>query len=97
MKQIPDSNDNHSRNGNQVKPPQEDMEDRNHGSILKEVDRTLVHHPNNLLEPLTICPKFKDICNNISKPLSLNNRFKMIEMLNNYRGIYIYVRTMMNL
>merc|ERR1712105_287397 len=30
-----------------------------------------------------------DICNHISKPLSLNNRFKMIEMLNNYRSIYI--------
>ena len=89
QEENPESSADHSRWENQAKSPQGKMADIHHGSNIKEVDRTLVHHPNILFEPLSICNKFKDICNNISKPLSLNNRFKMLEMLNNYKSEYI--------
>ena len=92
MKQAenPEDGADYSRWGNQTKSPQRNMADAHHGSSIKGVERTLVHHPNsNLFEPLSICNKFKEICSNISKPLSLNNRFKILEMLNNYNNEYI--------
>ena len=75
----PEDEADYFRWGNQAKSPKRNMADVHHGSSIKGVERTLVHHPNNnLFEPLSICNKFREICSNISKPLSLNNRFKML-------------------
>ena len=60
---------------NQVKTPKRKMADAHHWSSSKKVKRTLVQHPSNI--------RFE--------PLSLYNRYKILEMLNEDNNDYVYL------
>merc|ERR1712105_260921 len=70
----PEDEADYFRWGNKVKSPKRNMTDVHHGSSIKEVKRTLVQHPSS--------SRFE--------PLSLSNRFKILEMLNDNNNEYIY-------